>query len=81
MSSCILLLLAIFASSVSNVRPDGFFLSTIFTIAGILFSIGIGLIVTFKPERTQSQHLACPKFFPLSFWPVNGLLHFKSVPF
>ncbi|ASX25778.1 hypothetical protein [Candidatus Williamhamiltonella defendens] len=55
MSSCILLLLAILASSVSNVRPDGFFSSTIFTIAGILFSIGIGLIVTFKPEGVKNK--------------------------
>ncbi|WP_130651558.1 hypothetical protein [Candidatus Hamiltonella defensa] len=55
MSFCILLLLAILASSVSNVRPDGFFSSTIFTIAGILFSIGIGLIVTFKPEGVKNK--------------------------
>ena len=55
LSYCIILVIAVFASTVWDVRPDSFFSSTIFTIAGIMFSIGIGLIVTFNPNGVKNK--------------------------
>lgn len=53
-SSLITILVTIVASSVWSIRPDGFFASTVFTVAGIMFSIGLGLIVTFNPSGVKN---------------------------
>lgn len=55
LSSILILVITIFASSVWDIRPDSFFSSTIFTIAGIMFSVGIGLIVTFNPSGVKNK--------------------------
>jgi len=44
----VVLLLTIIISSVWDTRPDDFFMSTIYTVTGIIFSIGLSLIVTFS---------------------------------
>jgi hypothetical protein len=31
-----------------SIHPDDFFVNTIFTVSGIMFSVGLGLIVTFS---------------------------------
>jgi len=54
-SSLLILVITTFASSVWDLRPDSFFSSTIFTIAGIMFSVGIGLIVTFNPSGVKNK--------------------------
>ena len=44
----LILILFIIISLVCSVHPDDFFVNTIFTISGIMFSVGLGLIVTFS---------------------------------
>lgn len=53
----ILLMLAVttVVSTVWDIRPDSFFSSTVFTVAGIMFSIGLGLIVTFVPNGIKNK--------------------------
>lgn len=48
-------MIATFCSSVWAIRPDGFFSSTIYTVSGIMFSIGLGLIVTFNPSGVKNR--------------------------
>ncbi|ASM07382.1 hypothetical protein BVG91_10265 [Serratia marcescens] len=55
-NTLILLVVAIFCSSVWAVRPDSFFSSTIYTVSGIMFSIGLGLIVTFNPSGVKNKN-------------------------
>lgn len=47
-SFSIILLLSIILSTITKVRTDAFFTSTIFTVSGIMFSIGLGLVATFN---------------------------------
>lgn len=54
-STILLLMIATFCSSVWAIRPDGFFSSTIYTVSGIMFSIGLGLIVTFNPSGVKNR--------------------------
>ncbi len=54
-STLFILALTVVASSVWNIRPDSFFASTVFTVAGIMFSIGLGLIVTFNPSGVKNR--------------------------
>jgi uncharacterized membrane protein len=54
-STFLLLIVATFCSSVWAIRPDGFFSSTIYTVSGIMFSIGLGLIVTFNPSGVKNK--------------------------
>jgi len=54
-SAVLLLVIAILCSSVWALRPDGFFSSTIYTVSGIMFSIGLGLIVTFNPSGVKNK--------------------------
>lgn len=54
-STFFILLVTLIASTVWTIRPDSFFASTVFTVAGIMFSIGIGLIVTFNPAGVKNQ--------------------------
>lgn len=54
-STFLLLVIATISSSVWAIRPDGFFSSTIYTVSGIMFSIGLGLIVTFNPAGVKNK--------------------------
>lgn len=51
----VLLLLTIIISSVWDTRPDDFFMSTIYTVTGIIFSIGLSLIVTFSLHGLKNK--------------------------
>lgn len=51
-----IIVVTIISSSVWAVRPDSFFSSTIFTIAGIMFAVGMGLIVTFNPNGVKNKN-------------------------
>ncbi len=42
------LIFFIITSLVCSIHPDDFFVNTIFTVSGIMFSVGLGLIVTFN---------------------------------
>ncbi|QJT80406.1 hypothetical protein C0557_10090 [Kosakonia sp. MUSA4] len=53
-SVLIIMLVTLFASTVWTIRPDSFFASTVYTVAGIMFSIGLGLIVTFNPSGVKN---------------------------
>ncbi len=54
-STFLLLILATLCSTIWAIRPDGFFSSTIYTVSGIMFSIGLGLIVTFNPSGVKNR--------------------------
>ncbi len=54
-SAFLLLIVATLCSSIWAIRPDGFFSSTIYTVSGIMFSIGLGLIVTFNPNGVKNR--------------------------
>ncbi len=41
--------------SVMGWRPDTFLLSTLYTVCGIMFSIGLGLIVTFNMNGVKNK--------------------------
>lgn len=41
--------------SIMNWRPDTFLLSTLYTVCGIMFSIGLGLIVTFNMNGVKNK--------------------------
>lgn len=42
--------------SIMNWRPDTFLLSTLYTVCGIMFSIGLGLIVTFNMNGVKNKN-------------------------
>lgn len=41
--------------SIMSWRPDTFLLSTLYTVCGIMFSIGLGLIVTFNMNGVKNK--------------------------
>lgn len=49
------LLLSILLASLMTSRPDASFLNTIYTVAGIMFSIGMGAIITFNLDRVKNK--------------------------
>ena len=51
----ILLIVFIILSALIEKRLDDFFMNTIYTVAGIMFSIGIGLVVTFNLHGIKNQ--------------------------
>ncbi len=55
-SLLIICLITILVSSISMVTPDQFFTSTIFTVSGIMFSIGFGLIVSFNLNGVKNKN-------------------------
>lgn len=55
--SCIVILISIFLSSVFKVRPDNAFMNTMYTISGIMFSIGMGVICTFNPDKIKNMEI------------------------
>ena len=42
--------------SIMSWRPDTFLLSTLYTVCGIMFSIGLGLIVTFNMNGVKNKN-------------------------
>lgn len=42
-------------SLVCPIQPDDFFINTIFTVSGIMFSVGLGLIVTFNMNGVKNK--------------------------
>ena len=53
--SAITVLLAICIATFSDLKVNDAFLNTIYTVAGIMFSIGMGVICTFNPERVRNN--------------------------
>lgn len=53
--SIIPILLAICVATFSGLKVNDAFLNTIYTVAGIMFSIGMGVICTFNPERIRNN--------------------------
>ena len=50
-----LVFISMVLSMTISIKPDGFFLSTIFTVSGIMFSIGLGLMVTFNITGVKNK--------------------------
>lgn len=48
-------LFSIVASFLTSVKLDAFFMNTFFTVSGIMFSIGIGLVVTFNLNGIKNK--------------------------
>lgn len=48
-------ILFIIISLVCSLHPDDFFVNTIFTVSGIMFSVGLGLIVTFNISGVKNK--------------------------
>ncbi|CDG98849.1 conserved membrane hypothetical protein [Xenorhabdus bovienii str. puntauvense] len=46
---------SVVCSSLIDARPDNYLISTLYTIAGIMFSIGLGLIVTFNMSGVRNK--------------------------
>ena len=53
--SIILIVLALLFSIIFDYEVDIFLMNTIYTISGIMFSIGIGLIVTFNFQGIKNK--------------------------
>ena len=51
----VVFVISVLMSSLISRRPDGAFLNTIYTIAGIMFSIGMGLLCTLNPDKIKNQ--------------------------
>lgn len=50
------LVLSIFISSIFRVRLDSTFVNTLYTVSGIMFSIGMGVICTFNPDKIKNRY-------------------------
>lgn len=50
------LVLSIFISSIFKVRLDSTFVNTLYTVSGIMFSIGMGVICTFNPDKIKNRN-------------------------
>ncbi|MGX4746099.1 hypothetical protein ACWCOS_15690 [Providencia rettgeri] len=50
-----ILILSIVCSSTLEWRPDNFLISTLYSVCGIMFSIGLGLIVTFNMSGVKNK--------------------------
>lgn len=48
-------LLSILLASIVTERPNASFMNTIYTVAGIMFSIGMGIICTFSPDKVKNK--------------------------
>ncbi len=53
--SVIIILLSICIPTFSALEVKDAFLNTIYTVAGIMFSIGMGVVCTFNPERIKNN--------------------------
>ncbi|MDR3706619.1 MAG: hypothetical protein P4L28_12030 [Paludibacteraceae bacterium] len=50
-----IIFLSLFFSSILTISLSDFFISTIFNVSGILFSVGLGLIVTFDINDVKNK--------------------------
>lgn len=50
----ILLVIFVIISLITTLSIDGFFINTIYTVSGIMFSLGLGLIVTFNMTGVEN---------------------------
>lgn len=46
--------LSIVISNISNYRPNATILNVLYTVSGILFSVGLGLIITLVPNGIRN---------------------------
>lgn len=46
---------SIVIASLVDARPNASFMNTIYTVAGIMFSIGMGVICTFSPDKIKNK--------------------------
>lgn len=53
--SVLTIALSIGIATFSNLKVNDAFLNTIYTLSGIMFSIGMGVICTFNPERIRNN--------------------------
>lgn len=53
--SVLTIVLSICIATFSNLKVNDAFLNTIYTVSGIMFSIGMGVICTFNPERIRNN--------------------------
>jgi len=53
---CIIIICTVVYSSITLLRPNSTFTSTVFNISGIMFSIGLGLIVTFNLTGVKNKN-------------------------
>ncbi|ETS31095.1 hypothetical protein BB987_09300 [Photorhabdus temperata] len=51
-----IIVIVVGCSSLVDARPDSFLISTLYTVAGIMFSIGLGLIVTFNISGVKNKN-------------------------
>lgn len=52
---CVIVILSIIVSSVWDSHPDEFLIQSIYTVAGIIFSIGLSLVVTFSMHGLKKK--------------------------
>lgn len=50
----IIVIITLVLSSVGDFKPDNTLMNTIFTVSGIMFSIGLGLIVNFNLQEVRN---------------------------
>lgn len=53
--SLLTIVLSLLISTFTELKVNESFLNTIYTVAGIMFSIGMGVICTFNPERIRNN--------------------------
>lgn len=53
--SLIGLVISMTIASITDARPNASFMNTIYTVAGIMFSIGMGIICTFNPDKIKNK--------------------------
>lgn len=54
-SLTITVILSALFSSITNSVPNSYFLNTMYTVSGIMFSIGMGVICTFIPNKVKNK--------------------------
>ena len=51
----IFLVISVAVGSLASKSPDSSLLNTIYTVAGIMFSIGMGILCTLNPDRVKND--------------------------
>lgn len=51
----VVFVLSVVIASVYEYRPNASLLNTVFTVSGIMFSVGLGLIVSFSPDGVRNS--------------------------
>lgn len=76
-SLIIICLITTLLSSTSTIKPDQFFTSTIFTVSGIMFSIGLGLIVSFNLNGVKNKNYIKGLRSNINFVRDNFMIYFS----